>query len=159
MGSFVLTGDVSPTPPASTQPFFQILRDLRRTSCGWLDFTLSSHVWYTFEALQKRQDHVPAVLRCQFQARGVANTGPDFRRRACRPNDLDPTLDVAAFHRVLAERPQPPWELSVDTHFAQLSHSWLDAGRALQQPAEVLPRQSYLSLDTLRWVGGECTET
>ena len=122
------------------------------TPQAWLDFTLSSHIWYTFEALQKRQDHVPAVLRCQFQARSVTNNGPDFRRRACRPNDLDPALDVAAFRRALTEQPQPAWELGVDAHFAQLSRSWLDAGRVLQQPAEVLPRQSYLSLDTLRWV-------
>ena len=118
----------------------------------WLDFALHSYVWYTFEALQKRQDHVPAVLECRFQTRSSTVVGPDFRRRACRPNDLDSTLDLSPFYQALAAEPAPAWETDVDAHFAQLSQSWLTAGQALQVSAAAPPRQSYISMDTMRWI-------
>ena len=118
----------------------------------WMDFQLESWVWYSFEALQKRCDHVPVVLSSKFQQRPTRTENTAFRRRACRPNDLDSQLDREAFERELAAHPLPCWSVDVDTHFSLLTSVWINAGQAVQTPSLRRARQSYLSEDTLQWV-------
>ena len=119
---------------------------------AWLDFELHSHVWYGLEALQKRYDHVPVVLRSRFQTRHGHGAGPTFKRRACRPNDLDPSLDRKAFCQALTSAPTPLWTVDVDTHFSCIAQSWLYAGQVAHVQAVACPRQSYLTADTMQWV-------
>ena len=115
----------------------------------WLAFQPKTDVWYTFESLQQKYDHVPTRLRCQFQSANTAGTALAFARKACRPNDLDPGVDKKAFRRELDAQPLPDWSLDVDSHYAKFVESWVSAGRTVATPACSSARQFFLTEHTL----------
>ena len=98
---------------------------------AWLQFNLDSKVWYDFEVMQQKCDHVPVVPRCRFQRQDAGEDTVTFRRRACRPNDLDVHLDRAAFQHVLSTHQLPLWDVDVDTHFARFTNTWVQAGKTV----------------------------
>ncbi|CAE7561232.1 CFDP2 [Symbiodinium sp. CCMP2456] len=119
---------------------------------GWVEFVTSSRVWYALEAMQKRDDHIPVLLRCTFQ-RAVRDRPVDvFRRKSCRPNDLDPKLDRAVFLGQLGRSCVPTWDLDVDSHFAHFVQTWTAAGQTVIEAAAAAPRQSFLTGDTMKLV-------
>ena len=115
----------------------------------WLAFQPKTDVWYTFESLQQKYDHVPTRLRCQFQSANTAGTALAFARKACRPNDLDPGVDKTAFRRELDAQPLPDWSLDVDSHYAKFVDSWVSAGHTVATPACSSARQFFLTEHTL----------
>ncbi|CAE7894019.1 Cacna1h, partial [Symbiodinium necroappetens] len=119
---------------------------------AWAEFSVQSETWYSFEAMQKRDDHVPTAVRCTFQRVDHEGSAATFRRQACRPNDLDPKLDKEAFRQALSQRHVPDWSLSVDTHFDAFVQSWTAAGKAASATEPVPPRQSFLTQDTMQLV-------
>ena len=121
---------------------------------AWMGFDLASSTWVTFESMQQRYDHIPVRLRCRFRAAPKPDSyvGSEFRRVACRPNDLDPKLNRAAFLERLQRHPLPEWQASVDDHFATLVHHWIDAGRQVTVKGVVVPRQSFLTAGTMQLV-------
>ncbi|OLQ09884.1 hypothetical protein AK812_SmicGene6444 [Symbiodinium microadriaticum] len=118
---------------------------------AWAAFEVESFGWYEIELLQKRQDHVPACATCRFQNRQSAGQEAQtaFKRKACRPNDLDPQLNTESFCQKLHQGPLPAWELDVDKHFEQFVHAWTEAGNTLIQPCAKPPRQSFLTQATM----------
>ena len=121
---------------------------------SWMCFDLCSSTWPELETLQKRYDHIPARLNCVFGRvlPGAPGLETTFRRRACRPNDLDPALDRARFLASLQGQPLPSWDKDVDLHFEQLVRNWTDAGRAVEGSAIKKPRQSFLTNATMELV-------
>ena len=104
--------------------------------------------------MQKRQDHIPVRLSCLFGLRTKGGTSPSatFKRKACRPNDLDPSLDQGLFLDRLRSQALPAWDTDVDSHFAQLVREWQEAGRAVTSRTPAPPRQSFLTEATLQLV-------
>ena len=121
---------------------------------SWMGFDLCSSTWPELETLQKRYDHIPARLNCVFGRVLPDDSGREaiFRRRACRPNDLDPDLDRGSFLTSLQGQPLPSWDKDVDLHFEQLVRSWTDAGRAVEGRSVRKPRQSFLTGTTMELV-------
>ncbi|CAE7236988.1 CFDP2 [Symbiodinium sp. KB8] len=121
---------------------------------AWLGFVSRSFTWADFEAMQKRHDHIPACLRCIF--RRHPNAGPGvaaaFKRRACRPNDLDPQLSRQQFQVSLSQVSMPSWDTDVDTHFEAFVQAWTGAGQAIADGCHVRPRQAFLTEATMQLV-------
>ncbi|CAE7293014.1 CFDP2 [Symbiodinium sp. CCMP2592] len=116
---------------------------------AWTSFACSSRVWHTFEALQQRCDHLPVTLECTFVRESRSHITNSFRRVACRPNDLDPSIDKQAFCRALLEAPPVDWNLDVDGHFGTFVTTWTAAGRSIQPKTTARPQQSFLSAHAL----------
>ena len=116
---------------------------------AWMQFHLHSRVWYDFEAMQKKCDHVPVVLRCRFQKCVTTAADTIFRRKACRPDDRDSGLDRQVFFRTLSSHPLPAWELDVDTHFTRFTDAWTQAGQAVIAVTRPSPRQAFLTAETM----------
>ena len=121
---------------------------------AWSGFRLHSSTWPELEVMQKRQDHIPVRLSCLFGLRAGdgASPGATFKRKACRPNDLDPSLDQGLFLERLRRQAMPAWDTDVDSHFAQLVSEWREAGQAVASSTAAPPRQSFLTEATLQLV-------
>ncbi|CAE7337947.1 CFDP2 [Symbiodinium sp. CCMP2592] len=116
---------------------------------SWARFVCRSRVWHTFEALQRRCDHLPVILECTFAREGRSHTADAFRRIACRPNDLDPDVDRQAFSQAVHSAPLVAWTADVDSHFASFVRVWTAAGRSVQPHSPARPQQSFLTAHTL----------
>ncbi|CAE7638887.1 CFDP2 [Symbiodinium sp. CCMP2592] len=116
---------------------------------SWATFSCRSRVWYTFEALQQRSDHLPVIIECSFARESSSRASAAFRRVACRPNDLDPTIDKQAFCHALSAAPPVDWSVNVDSHYCAFVSNWTAAGRAQQPRSTPKPQQSFLTAPTL----------
>ncbi|CAE7242238.1 unnamed protein product, partial [Symbiodinium necroappetens] len=120
---------------------------------SWSTFSLSSHVWDSFEAMHARQDHLPVVLEVEFQ-----HLAPSYSYRSGKGPVLRPSRDLSLEDRdsfaVLVQQARGiPWESSVDQHNAQWTRHIQACAQPLIPEQPYAPTQSYLSSDTMRLVG------
>ena len=52
---------------------------------GWRNLSQTSWIWYDFEALQARQDHMPACVHVTFRKASAPHAYTTAKRRAIRP--------------------------------------------------------------------------
>ncbi|CAE7877966.1 unnamed protein product [Symbiodinium sp. KB8] len=115
----------------------------------WKSFVTESTVWCDIEALQARQDHLPACLSLSFRKTMPAHYSSHLTRSACRPTTTPTDAMRHAFTQALRRSGSVAWSVDVDQHF----HSWVDnikhAAESLCEAAVKTPRQPYLCEHTL----------
>ncbi|CAE7688779.1 unnamed protein product [Symbiodinium sp. CCMP2592] len=113
----------------------------------WKDKVLSSWLWSSFEALQARQDHVPACLEVGFVKAVPADSHIRAKRTACRPDQVHRGSRAAAtaFHNL----PIVPWSTDLDSHYDLWVHRIKNAAEPFCAAPAVQPTQDYLQAPTL----------
>ena len=113
---------------------------------------LRTCVWDTFEAMQLRDDHFPVVLSAELLCQPHADEEVRFARAAVRPPKGEvPDSYLANLAHVLRS-PGLDWSTGIDQHYHFLATEWVKHGKSLCQPTEHRPRQSYLTLETMRLI-------
>ena len=102
----------------------------------------SSSVWVSFEAFQRREDHLPVVLHCSLQRQLTAAAycvAP--KRVAMRPDAALSPQHRDFLIQCFRATPAIPWHVDVDSHF----EAWVQAGRAIWDTV-VPPQESFAGL-------------
>ena len=119
---------------------------------AWLDFELQSPVWYDFEALQKRHDHVPVVLHSAFRPGLLLRLGRRFVERPAVLTTSTPALTELSL-AVLSLQPPRRHGAQMWIHILPALHR-PGSGQAGQCRSRQLPvlASLYLTADTMQWV-------
>ena len=115
---------------------------------AWQCFDLFSKTLPHVETLQRRDDHVPVLVRAAFAKKTPATSYTPNVRKALRPPLPRTPQDRQLARQQLAKVPAIPWLLDVDGHHRQLTDCWKEfcaPEKALDtEPA----KQPFLSEDT-----------
>ena len=118
----------------------------------WQASGLESSVWETFEALQIKDDHFPALLTASFQGRSPGKASGSYVRQALRPLGGPPTETYVAAISEIAKHPHAEWQVDVDTHYETVVRTWRSASEKLGAMTTRVKVQCYLSEPTLQLV-------
>ena len=118
----------------------------------WQGEGITSRIWDTFEALQLRDDHFPALLTASFQGRRPAQTSGTYVRKAMRPTVSQPTAAYVSALAVVPSLPQAAWHVPVDTHYEAVVGAWRSASNCLESADRRDRVQCYLTEPTLQLV-------
>ena len=140
---------VGPTPTWTSPHGLRSRIDFIALPDSWRD-AATAWVWTNFEALQRREDHEPVVVRCQLQRQlTVQPYNVVVRRCPLRPD----TRWTAAARQLLLEsfqaEPAVPWHIDVDRHFDAWVAAWQTSWDALAPGVDSKPLQVYLTSSTL----------
>ncbi|OLP99284.1 hypothetical protein AK812_SmicGene18181 [Symbiodinium microadriaticum] len=116
---------------------------------SWDGFALETRVLQEVETMQKRDDHVPTLLRGRFVRWALSALGFAKPRTAVRPPTPHTRHERLQARQLLEQVPAQSWFLDVNVHHQRLTTAW---DRAVQQTAVPLdpePRQPFVTQDTL----------
>ncbi|CAE7371745.1 tyrP-A [Symbiodinium sp. CCMP2592] len=113
----------------------------------WRHAVLVSRTLPQVELLQVREDHFPAHLLCAFTRPAPPSFYQSSQKRVIRPAKQEVAqADLDSFAHSL---PQQPWSSNVDEHYAELVQAWHGFGDAIVRHGPTVPRQPYLTTNTL----------
>ena len=119
---------------------------------GWRNLSQTSWIWYDFEALQARQDHMPACVHVTFRKASAPHAYTTAKRRAIRPARELSKEARATFVTTLERGGACPWWEDVDTHYLRWVRQVATAATEVCEPPVVQPTNEYLTPATLALV-------
>ena len=119
---------------------------------GWRNLSQTSWIWYDFEALQARQDHMPACVHVTFRKASAPHAYTTAKRRAIRPARELSKEARATFVTTLERGGACPWWEDVDTHCLRWVRQVAAAATEVCEPPVVQPTNEYLTPATLALV-------
>ena len=115
-------------------------------------FSLTSWVCYDFESLQKKDDHWPVILTCEFAKHTPHHWTTNVKRKAARPPKPQDSNQQVCVEGLLNLYCSAPWHVDVDAHYDSLADFWNSAGSYLVPKVEHDPVQPYISPDSLNLI-------
>ena len=119
---------------------------------SWKSFEQRTQVWYGFESLQTRRDHMPVLYCGSFCKAQPAASYSTSRRHSVRPPRELAVEDRQRFSCQLAAQPLVPWLVDIDTQYNSKVQQLIAVGQQFVEPPKIRPTNSYLTQGTLELV-------
>ena len=119
---------------------------------SWKSFEQKTQVWYGFESLQARRDHMPVLYSSSFCKAQPAASYSTSRRHSVRPPRELAAEDRQRFSCQLAAQPLVPWLVDIDAQYNCKVQQLTAVGQQFVEPPKLRPTNSYLTQGTLELV-------